>query len=112
MKFLRAYSGKMLKNTLGVIFNVPNTKWVERYLRRWTKLQKEHIKRQNEMEKESLCFDIMKFNKEIQAEWFQGPTIENPSIPIQYKDRWNQIVITNNLVNIDQNLENIKTNNM
>jgi len=75
-------------------------------------LQKEYTKQQNEIQKESLCFDLMKFNKEIQAEWFQGPTIENPSIPIEYKDRWNQILLESKLVYVDPNLGNIKSSNI
>lgn len=91
MKFFSGYSEKLLTDTLGVIFNVPNTKWVGRYLRRWKVLQKELSMTKSEMEKQGLSFDIMKLNKEIQAEWFQGPTIKDPLIPLEYLDEWNLI---------------------
>jgi hypothetical protein len=79
----------LLLSTLKVIFNVPNSKYVERYLKRWERLYKLSQKTSDPAVKEGISFDVAKLNKMVQAEWFRGTIYCDPDVPFEYSDKWN-----------------------
>ena len=88
MKWTIGQAEPLIKNTLLVIFQVPHPTHVERYLKRWIATRKTMLRAQIPVEKESFAYEIMKLNKEIQADWFQGTKFEAPEVPIAYHDKF------------------------
>jgi hypothetical protein len=91
MKLLKGLAIPMLHESLKLIFLVPNPTNVERYLKKWSKLSFSLSRLPNDQEKESLYYEILKFNRQVQAEWFQGKQGAINSIPLKYQDRYNEL---------------------
>ena len=82
MKWPTNQFDSLVLKTLKVIFYVPNSTRVERYLKRWEKIFMLSKKSENPLNREGLSFDMMKLNKEIQAERFKGTIFDKPTVPL------------------------------
>lgn len=93
MKWITGQLQPSLASTLKVIFQVPNSTAVERYIKQWKKCYMAAECSTNPIEKEGISYEVMKLNKKIQAQWFHGPIFTDPEVPIQYYDYSKQLSI-------------------
>ena len=97
MKWFNGQLDPLFISTLRVIFQIPDTTYVERYLKTWEKLFILSQKSSHPLIRECISVDVIKFNKEIQALWFEGTIFDNPDIPLCYKDRQHLVSIKYNI---------------
>lgn len=95
MKWPQGQLEPLMSSTLKVIFNVPNSTYVEKYLKRWKKHRECVLKVSSASEAEAFSFYFMKLNKEIQCEWFQGTCLIDPSVPLMYRDKYKSTLNNN-----------------
>ena len=68
MKWISGQLSPSFISTLKVIFQVPNPTYVERYLKKCEKLYIIEENTNHPVVKEGISYDVVKVNKEIQAE--------------------------------------------
>lgn len=93
MKFLENQAQPLLISTLKLIFLVPNTTQVERYLKNWIR-HRQILQKSSTLNQESTYNDILKLNRRVQAEWFRGTQQSLDHIPLQYHDRFYNLTIS------------------
>lgn len=85
--------GKLLSDTIRVIMKADNSTVVTRTLKEIDYLCKDVSHEHTDPYKlRSMSYKIMKFNKNFQAEWFEGTIYVNPDINIEYYDVWKDML--------------------
>ena len=104
MKFFENQAQPLLISTLKLIFSVPNTTQVERYVKNWMR-HSQAFQKSSTLNQESMYNDILKLNRLIQAEWFRGTHFSLDPVPLQYHDRFLSLTRSINPKNESQGIK-------